>query len=395
MKILLIMPLDHKYGSPHSLRIFLEKMRQVAPETEIVVITGSKGGINDYCNEIGVENYVVNHEYATYAPMKSKILEKTKRFLKIIRVKIGYLVAIYRIERKVAIDSFDLIYCGINRDVLGILLAKKYKKPLVIHLQEFSKAHFGILPLFKNQIKLMNQYATQFIAISKAVAKDWKLFGLESSKIKVVYNGLIPEEVSITNYDNKSRYLRVVMIGGIYKQKGQVQLIKAATLLGNKYKEKIKIDFYGEGKKKYLQDLKEIVKTGNVEGNISFKGYDSTVSMKLKNYDVGVLCSKAEGFGLVTAEYMMAGLCPIVSDTGANKELVDNNVTGLIYCYDDVYDLAKKIEYLMDHPDRRMEMGKAARNVALNKFNADNYVHGIYDVFYKVILENASQSKYV
>ena len=77
-------------------------------------------------------------------------------------------------------------------------------------------------------------------------------------------------------------------------------------------------------------------------------GYREDVCSLLHEYDCGVMCSRSEGFGRVTAEYMMAGLPVIASDTGANPELVNEGQTGLFYRWGDTSDLAKKIEMLAD-----------------------------------------------
>lgn len=380
MRALLIMPLDHKYGAQYSLRILLSEIQNISSKIEFVVITGTYGTVNDFCDYLGIENYVIRHDYAIYGLMKNKVLQKLKRTYKQVKVGSGYILAIKKIEKKLSVSSFDLIYAGINRDLLGVFLARKYKKPLVMHLHEFSKGHFGHDTLYRNQIQLMNRYVSSFIAISNAVSNDWESAGLDSNKLTVVYNGMTPIEAEHPVAEDGSKPLRVVIVGGMYEQKGQDQLIRALAELEVEYRDKVSVDFFGDGKDKYLKKLQCLIETNSLSDVCTIKGYDPEIRQRLGEYDIGAVCSKAEGFGMVTVEYMMAGLCPVVSDTGANTEIVEDEKTGLVYRYGDVSDLSIKIRYLIKHSDKRHDMAERAKCDALERFNAQRYAMGILDV---------------
>ena len=384
MKVLLIMPLNHKYGSPNTFKILLEEIHTMPYDIEFAVITGTYGEINRFCDSLGINNYVIYHDYSMYMPMKNKVLEKFKLIYRRIKVGIGYILAIKKIEKILDINSFDVIYAGINRDLLGVFLAKKYKKPLLMHLHEFSKGHFDLDILYKNQVQVMNQYVSQFIAISKAVAKDWGKAGLDSEKITVIYNGVRPNKAKHSALEDADDKLKIVMVGGMYEQKGQKQLISAIGRLNDEYRDKILVDFYGDGKEAYLKELKDLIEKYELVNICTLKGYNQEITNKLADYDVGVVCSKAEGFGLVTVEYMMAGLCPVVSDTGANTEIVEDNKTGLVYRYGNVNDLSSIVKYLLKHPQKKFMLGQQAKNYALTRFNANNFALEILKLLNRV-----------
>ena len=104
----------------------------------------------------------------------------------------------------------------------------------------------------------------------------------------------------------------------------------------------------------------------------------------LKGYDCGIVCSRREGFGLATAEFMAAGLAVIASDTGANSELIEDGVSGLIYHYQDVADLSAKIETLYKDPGKLDSFGRSARNAVEEKFTIGVNCRGILDVYREV-----------
>ena len=81
--------------------------------------------------------------------------------------------------------------------------------------------------------------------------------------------------------------------------------------------------------------------------------------------DVLVLPSVFEGFGLVIAEAMAAGLPVIASTHGAGPELIREGVDGFVLEPDDVDGLADRLTRLMDDPARTAAMGReAARRAA-------------------------------
>lgn len=55
---------------------------------------------------------------------------------------------------------------------------------------------------------------------------------------------------------------------------------------------------------------------------IEFLGHRSDVNQLLQDAHIAVMASRCEAFGWVTVEYMMSGLAVIVSNTGANPEIV-------------------------------------------------------------------------
>ena len=54
------------------------------------------------------------------------------------------------------------------------------------------------------------------------------------------------------------------------------------------------------------------------------------------------MCSRSEGFGRVTAEYMMAELPVLASDTEANPELIREGIDGYLYKFNDIEDMTDK-----------------------------------------------------
>ena len=57
---------------------------------------------------------------------------------------------------------------------------------------------------------------------------------------------------------------------------------------------------------------------------------------------------------------MGCGCCPVASDAGGNPELVGHGDTGLLYPAGDAEALAARLEFLLDEPEDRKELGARA-----------------------------------
>lgn len=157
------------------------------------------------------------------------------------------------------------------------------------------------------------------------------------------------------------------LVGRIDPAKGQSTFIKAAAgLLKNSgRKEKLKFIMVGEetlGRAStHLQELKEMVTQFHLDDYVHFAGYQENIPEVMSAFDVFVMPSRQEAFGLVAIE-AMAMECPIViSSGGSAAEIVGQEEFGLLVRPRDAFDLQRQLRYLLDHPGERAKMGKRAR----------------------------------
>ena len=371
---------DDKYGA-QILATEIVSLMQRRHEVEYCVVTAKEGRTNRKCSELGIENYTSCYKYSTYYPLQNPCLNVIKRTVKRIMIDFSDKKAIYKIEKEIDVSSFDIIHTNINRDMIGGYFSRKYDIPHVWHLQEMYDSHFGLKTVRKKQLEWMNNNCDQYIAISNTVANDWITHGLMPSKMNTIYNG-----IQLDNYKQRqisakdSQAIRFVMAGVVCKEKGQEQLIDAIASLPMSIQHRIEIDFDGGGKEEYLNYLIEKVSKYKLDKQISFMGYRDNISEVLYKYDVGVNCSKGEGFGLSTVEFMASRLCVLVSNCGANTELIHDQQNGLVFEYGCPKSLADCIEELYLDPEKRNRLMRNAYNSSL-KYSISECVDGIYQVY--------------
>ena len=416
MNVLLICGNDHYYGSAQAAINLLKYAKAHCEDVRYIVLTQTKGAINELCDGMGIENYVTGHAYACVAPEGDRLRNTAKHLAKKALVTAKNTRAVRKIEKLVDLSSIDIIHTNIDRDIIGCTLAKKHGIPHVMHLREFATGHYNVEPLYEGQYEEYNRSVDRYIAISRAVGQNWQESGLDADKISVVYDGIDVErvqqrrdsaaeaveeaapaaaaEVTAAAAEEKAaaedeaaprpRKLRLVMCGDLSSLKGQDQAIRALALIRDaQVRKNITLDIFGEvhTEKAYMGEMQSIIEGTGLVGSVVFRGYTSQLATLLKEYDCGIVCSRREGFGLATAEFMAAGLAVIASDTGANSELIEDGVSGLIYRYQDAVDLSAKIETLYRDRDKLNSYGRSARRTVEEKFTIEANCRGILDVY--------------
>lgn len=387
MNVLLIADGDTKYGASHSLFQLVKELSCLFKiNIKIVMPYNSKTE-----NELDI---AVNTLYIHYTPFYQGIPENKWKFpikyiVRGITYWCGRFWAVREVEKQLDIHDIDLIHSNSSREDLGALLANKYNIPLIWHIREFGDRDYRCYSYRKNYVDYMNRSAYRFIAVSDAVKTHWIKKGIQQKKIDCIYNGVSQQGITVKSNDTKRRedkHLRMVIVGCVSKTKGQIWAIEAVKKLADE-KKYIALDIIGDGASQYIKELKSKVKRYGLQDLITFKGYLKNPGEQLAQYDIGLMCSKDEGFGRVTVEYMMAGICAIASDTGANSELIENGKSGLIYQYGNTGSLANVIKKCIDNPQYRIELAKCGYIRATQGFTAKKNAIQIYDI-YKNVLEH-------
>lgn len=355
------------------------------------VITPNKNGyVMKFCKENNIECKYIKYFEIGYA-LNTSVLKKIIKVLIAPLLLYGNVIynkiQLRRLSKIVNISNIDIIHTNVNRDNFGIMISKKFDIPNIMHLREFGTLDFECYYLRRNIYKYFNDRVDYFISISNAIEKFYLKKGINSNKIKTIYNGIENKSIIPKIYKTTfSKNFKIIMVGGISENKGQIQVIDALNLIPTEMKKYITIDFYGTGDKKYISMLKYKINKLGLNENITFKGYQENINEIIKNYDIAIMASKSEAFGRVTVEYMMANIAVIASNTGANPELITDKINGLIYRYGDIFDLKDKILYLINNRNickRIAEKGFIMSKNFTSDINADN----IY-LLYKKILHN-------
>jgi glycosyltransferase involved in cell wall biosynthesis len=92
-----------------------------------------------------------------------------------------------------------------------------------------------------------------------------------------------------------------------------------------------------------------------------------------------------ETFGITGVEAFACGKPVIASNLGAMAELVEEGKTGLLFEPGNPEYLARKIKWMIEHPDKYIEMGKKARAEFEAKYTAERNFEILMKIYEKVI----------
>lgn len=150
----------------------------------------------------------------------------------------------------------------------------------------------------------------------------------------------------------------VLAIGRLTEQKGFDMLIKAWHLI-TKDNKNWKLRIVGGGEME--TQLLEMIDFYHLNKTIELLPPTNDVVSLYKNASIYVMSSRFEGLPLVLIEAMSMGL-PIVSfdcETGP-RELIENDVTGVLVPSNDIEKLASELNLLMNDKERQLRYGKNA-----------------------------------
>ena len=122
--------------------------------------------------------------------------------------------------------------------------------------------------------------------------------------------------------------------------------------------------------------------------NVIFTGPRSDVRPILKKLDIYVCSSISESSPISVWEGMAMGLPIVSTDVGDVSCYVDNEKEGYIVPVGDHLAMASKLEYLLKNPEKRKQMGLAARKSAQN-FHPDK-ISALTSEIYKNVCKEAS-----
>ncbi|MCE4990023.1 MULTISPECIES: glycosyltransferase family 4 protein [Staphylococcus] len=265
--------------------------------------------------------------------------------------------------------------------LIGTLAAFITRRPVRIYtvrglrLETVTGLKYKILHAME---KLAMFCATDIIAISESLKDKIVELGLEKKEhIKVLGHGssnginldnFTKDKITIP-YELKEKlagHFVIGYVGRIVKDKGIHEIIEAFKIIQKNYK-KVKLlivgpiekdDSISEEDYQYLQNNLNIIMTGHVNDTVNYYNH----------MDVLVFPTYREGFGNVSIEAQAVEVPVIVNNVTGAKDTLINNVTGYLVEKGNYNQIAQKLEFLIDNPAIKKQLGINGRENVESKF---------------------------
>ncbi len=197
--------------------------------------------------------------------------------------------------------------------------------------------------------------------------------GMPKNKIEAIPNFVELKDYNLETIDEGY----ALYFGRLSKEKGILNLINAFSKL-----KKGILYIAGEGPEK--ETIESIIKDNKLENRVKLLGFLNSDQMKetiRKCKFVVVPSIWYENCPYSVMETLAIGKPVIGSNIGGIPELVKENRNGLIYQYDDIYDLTNKMKVLFE--DRRLIelFGKNAKDDANRLYGKEVYYNRILKIY--------------
>ena len=319
--------------------------------------------------------------------------------------------------------------------------SKKFRK--IFNLRYFTKyewifkegnfdilhAHFGRAGTFVAELKSFGYYSrAPFIAsfhgydISPHLLEEYKveyqtlfheadLFTVNSPYTENLLKGLTEKETVVLpvgldtevfkkSCNNFASRKNILFVGRLVPFKAPGLAIKIFEEVHRRSREKVHLNIIGEGELR--RELADYVKSKNLEGQVKFLGSqpqeriveimdESHIFLLPGIYDED---GRAENQGLVLQEAQAMELPVITSDVGGMKYGLIDEKTGYVIKEGDIDRFVEKIEDLLNDEQKRVEMGKRAREFVKRKYDSTILGRQLEQFYLKLLQKKADKNSY-
>ena len=238
-----------------------------------------------------------------------------------------------------------------------------------------------------NHFKKIN-LLDKVVLLSEELKED--LDGIvDSNKLTVIPNFISDEHFESEKIEKDINTISIFSRIAPIKQLDHI--IKAFKIVSNE-KENVTLNIYGSTarhiEEEELQKLKKLTKNLNLEDKVKFKGYTQNASSLMRKNLFMVMTSKTEGFPMTLLE-SMANASPVIcyNFKYGPKDMISNNVDGIIVNENDIQGLADAMMHLLNNPQIAIDMGKKAKEKINNEFSITSSGQKWENLFIDIFIE--------
>lgn len=251
----------------------------------------------------------------------------------------------------------------------------------------------GSNPRYMALRRLLRPFIHRYIAVSRDL-ETWlrDAVGIAADKVRQIYNGVDGDRFQPRGAQRPGLLpegflpddgMLIGSVGRLVEVKDQRTLVQAfATLVGDDpaLRARLRLLIVGDGPLRGA--LETQAEALGVADLLWLPGDRDDVAALLREMDIFVLPSLAEGISNTVLEAMASGLPVIATRTGGNPELVEDGVNGCLFPVGDAQSLAAQLAELVTDTAKRRVMGEQSRARVDARFNwaraVDEYL-SVYD----------------
>jgi len=278
------------------------------------------------------------------------------------------------------------------RKVILVHFARLLRLPIVLHLHDYHyRESLQKFPKFiQTAARSMFRTAARVVVLGVA-DRDFVVseIGVDPDRVTVVPNA-VPAPQQRRQFVSRQQPVHILFLGNPSRRKGVHDLIAALAMKPLRNLE-WRITIAGGGAD--IATFREQASAAGLSDRVSFTGWvnRATTTALLESADIVTLPSYAEGMAMSVLEGMSYGLCIVCTPVGSLKDVIEDEVTGLLVQPGEVDRLSKSLIRAVSDPALRARLGAGAADVFASKFDAVHYpdrIQAIYQAALAVTPEN-------
>jgi glycosyltransferase involved in cell wall biosynthesis len=293
-----------------------------------------------------------------------------------------------QLARTIKAENIDILHCHYARDYLigaiAVTMAGRSKLVLTRHVPFPMKSNVG----YRNAMRAVSK----MICVSESVRHlmiQNRL--LDAKKLVTIYNGIEIDRYRSkkpTNTEDMSALRKRLglpdqaglflagVVGQLAAHKAQDDFVKAASIIHDRIPS---AHFVVSGKdhsrdSEYKKLLERLVSDAGLEDRVTFIEHIDDLPSALAAFDVLVMPSITEAFGLVLVEAMATGTNVVATNIEGPSEIVQDQFSGLSVPPKSPDQIASAVIRLWDDAALREKLAANAEEVVTEKFSAERMV---------------------
>jgi len=204
--------------------------------------------------------------------------------------------------------------------------------------------------------------------------------GIDTSRFRPGRDARLRRELGAAEDD-----ILVGAVGNVRPSKAYDVLLRAAAMLRDSSARPLRFVIVGQGDGELYDRLQRLRAELRLETVVRFAGFRSDIPDVMRNLDVYVSSSSAEGFSLTTVEAMASGVPVIATRSGGPEEIIEDGVNGLLVPPNSPGELARAIRSLADDASLQQRLRAAALETVRRRYTVETMVRR-YEQLYEACL---------
>ena len=298
----------------------------------------------------------------------------------------------YRLAQLCEEHEIDLVHVHFKNDLSLVALAKKFcRRPIkIVHTRQME------MPGYKKDLyhRLIYSQVDHLLCVTDQLTKDVReRVPLPPEKISRLYYGVRAprgDDARAGEFFKNfpSDKIKVAMFSRIEDGKGQDKLLKVLSQLhsqGVEFQVYIFGHFMTEDYRKVLQSF---VESHKISSSVYWCGFQKDPVDLMPYFDIIVMPSEQETFGIVLIEAMAAKVAVMGSRAGGVPEIIDDGINGFTFAPGDLDEFADKLKSIVLDPSKRKTLAEAGHRKYIAAYSYDDHFKQLTALFHSLVKDN-------